>query len=69
VIIVRTPAFPWLEQDFQCPDCQVVVRFELSDLTSLPKIAVRHEQGEWIVRRPCPVCGPVKHFRQAEVKK
>jgi hypothetical protein len=56
------PNYAWLGLRFRCPACDTRVRFEISDLTSLPKIYPRQVRGQWVVMRACPVCAGTQHF-------
>lgn len=58
------PDYEWLGRSFQCPDCPTRVRFEISDLTGIPKIYPRKERDQWVIQRTCPTCGPMKQFRE-----
>ncbi len=62
--IATDPHYEWLGLLFACPDCPTRVRFELKDLTDVPKIYPRKERDQWVIRRTCPTCGPLKSFRE-----
>ena len=64
--VIAYPAFDWLDRYFSCPNCGVLVEFEVDDLKGINPIKPKKIDGQWSVIVQCPVDGKVQTFREVQ---